>query len=444
MTAPCTGRRIRHMKTSLRTLAATVVLLFGTGLPLHAGELVSGRLYTVPETIYVNQAFEIYFELEVTFGSEVEDLRIRDFPNQPDLLTVGRLVSSSRNRTSRDGKTLDTLQYKATARCHKPFHQTFTPLVQCMLVERRNTGFFSHWQSFPKQMRLDPFTLAVRDLPDQGRPEAFSGAIGTFRLTGRLSQTEAHPGDIITLTLNLKGKGWLGEQTVMPAPAVGPMFKRYPVKELLREDAHLRTEQIFIPQTTNATEIAAVRFHYFNPATGQYEASVAGPFRLTLRDAPAEPVAQTIRMIDTVRPTTASEPPQTISIRQVNRSVRHALPLLIGGAGALAAFFIMFLLGAGRRRIAIPLALLALGVSLGAAYRIHIRADAATRNLTEQVDVRLAPARAAFQLFSLPAGTEVIPLETSASWVRIDADGRRGWIRAEALGDPTTVPKGAP
>ena len=89
MTAPCTGRRIRHMKTSLRTLAATVVLLFGTGLPLHAGEFVSGRLYTVPETIYVNQAFEIYFELEVTFGSEVEDLRIRDFPNQPDLLTVG-------------------------------------------------------------------------------------------------------------------------------------------------------------------------------------------------------------------------------------------------------------------------------------------------------------------------------------------------------------------
>lgn len=432
--------------TVRRAITSAAAHLLLAGLPLRAGELVSGRLYTVPETIYVNQAFEICFELEVSFGSEVEDLRIRDFPNQPDLLTVGRLETVSRHRTTRDGKQMDTLQYRATARCHQPFSQTFTPLVQCMLIERRNTGFFSHLQSFPKQLRLEPFTLAVRDLPAQGRPEAFRGAIGTFRLAGRLSKTEAQPGDIITLSLDLTGKGWLGEHTVMPAPAVDPRFKRYPVKELLREDAHLRTEQIFIPQTTHATEIGAVRFAYFNPASGQYEESVAGPFRLTLRDASAEPAAQAVRVIDPGRPGAASALPQTVSIRQVNRSLRHALPLVAGGAGALGAFFIVLLLGAGRRRIALPLALLALGLGLGAAYRIRVRAGDATRRMTARAEARLAPARGAARLFLLEAGAEVLPLETAAPWVRVDADGRRGWIRAEALGGGAAPPdaKGAP
>ena len=258
------GRR-NHVGPLVRALWMFPLAL-AFALPALAGEIFSGRLYTVPEKLYVNQAFEIHFELEVSFGSEVEDLRISDFPSNPDLITVGRLESTARNRITRDAQALDVLHFTATARCHKPLEHTFAPAVQCMLVERRSTGFFSHWQSYPKQKQLAPFRLRVLPLPEEGRPADFSGAIGVFRLSGRVSQTAVQPGDIITLSLELAGQGWLGA-AALPAPPATPLFKTYPVKELLREPARLKTEQVLIPQSTNAAEIAALRFRYFNPAT---------------------------------------------------------------------------------------------------------------------------------------------------------------------------------
>ena len=63
-------------------------LLLLVALPVRAGEILGGRFKTVPDALYVNQAFEIHFELEVTFGSEVEDVRITDFPNNPELITA--------------------------------------------------------------------------------------------------------------------------------------------------------------------------------------------------------------------------------------------------------------------------------------------------------------------------------------------------------------------
>ena len=80
-----------------------LLLSFALAGPALAGELFSGRLYTVPEKTYVNQAFEIHFELEVSFGSEVEDLRISDFPSNPDLITVGRLAQRRAQGASGSG-----------------------------------------------------------------------------------------------------------------------------------------------------------------------------------------------------------------------------------------------------------------------------------------------------------------------------------------------------
>ena len=66
----------------------------------------------------------------------------------------------------------------------------------------------------------------------------------------------------------------------MPTLTPSPLFKYYPAKETLREPLHVTTEQVIIPTATNATDIGAARFSFFNPAIGRYEESVAGPYRL--------------------------------------------------------------------------------------------------------------------------------------------------------------------
>ncbi len=417
-----------------RTVLCSLFSLLLLALPALAGEIFSGRLYTVPDKIYVNQAFEIHFEMEVSFGSEVEDLRISDFPNNPEFITVGRLESTSRNRITRDTQALDVLHFTATARCLKPIEHTFSPAVQCMLVERRNTGFFSHWQSYPKQLKLEPFKLRVLPLPEAGRPAHFSGAVGTFRLGGSLSQTHVQPGDIITLSLRLAGQGWLGN-AVMPTPPPSPLFKTYPVKELSREPLRLITDQVFIPQNTNATEITAIRFCFFNPVTDRYEESIAGPFRLTFKTATAAPKTEEVRVIDTAQPAPKEALPKTVSIERVNLTLHQALPLLVGCSGALAAFFVFFLLYGKHKRLAFIFGLLLLSTGVGAGYALSGKTVATTRTIIHRAEVHFAPSRAAATLFSLNPGTAVIPLENAGEWVRIDAAGRRGWIPAICLAE---------
>ena len=430
--------RLRVSPTLLKPLLCAFVSLCSAlcALPAHASEIFSGRLYTVPEKIYVNQAFEIHFELEVSSGSEVEDLRISDFPNNPDLITVGRLETTSRNRITRDAKAIDVLTFTAAARSHQPIEHTFNPSLQCMLVERRTTGFFSHWQSYPAQRQLEPFALRILPLPAEGRPASFSGAIGTFRLTGRLSQTNIQPGDIITLTLELAGQGWLGQAT-MPAPAASPLFKYYPAKETLREPLRVTTEQVIIPNATNATEIAAVRFCYFNPATGNYEESVAGPFRLTL-SREATPKAEEVRVISTIRADTASGSP---AFKQTGMTFRQAAPLIAVCLAAALGGLLFFMLYGRHSGLAFLAAGLTLTLGGGIGYTLGNRTTDATCTLAHRAEARFAPSATSASLFSLNPGTPIVPLETAGTWIRIDAVGQRGWIPAGALNGVPSSPK---
>ncbi|MEI7900710.1 MAG: hypothetical protein WCK89_10665 [bacterium] len=403
-------------------------------LPLfvQAGEIFSSRLYTIPNKIYVNQAFELHFELEVTFGNEVENIRISGIPNSPDLLTLGQLQTVSQNRIMRDKQAINVLHFTASARCHQPIEQTFQPTLLCVLSERRSVGFFSQVQSVQKQHKFDPFTLRVLPLPEAGRPAHFSGAIGSFRLSGGLSQTSVHPGDLITLSLELSGQGWMTDVS-LPAPAPSPLFKTYPSKERLREPLRIQTEQVFIPTATNATEIAAMRFCFFNPSTERYEESVAGPFRLTFTTEATAPKTDDVRVIDTAAPVTSEALPPAVTLERMNLTLRQAAPLLIGCAGALAAFFVFFLFYGRRTRLACVIGATLLAAGIGTGYALGGKTVATTCTLTHHTEVLFAPSHAAATLFALNPGTAVIPLENAGTWVRIDASGRRGWIPSALL-----------
>ena len=420
----------RHRLASLRIWAA-LLPLSALLSPAHAAEIFSGRFYTVPEKIYVNQAFDIHFELEISPGCELEDLRIGDFPNDADTITVGRLESVSRNRDTRNQQAVDVLHFTAAARCHKPIDHTFSPQLQCMLVERRNSGFFSHWQSFPAQRQLAPFQLRVQPLPTASRPTAFSGAIGSFRLTGHLSQTSVRPGDIVTLTLELTGQGWLN-QAAVPTPEASPLFKAYPAKETLREPLRVTTEQVLIPVTTNATEIAAVTFSFFNPASERYETTSAGPFRLTFAQS-AAPKTDEVRVINTAEAPAAVPTHGVLTLTHTDVTLRQATPLIAVCTSAIVGILLFFMLYGRHTRFAFLVGLASLALGTASGYALGRRTTDKTQTLTHRIEVRFAPSQASAALFTLNPATPVVPLEKAGSWTRIDAAGLRGWIPSSGL-----------
>lgn len=418
------GSRRRHTWPVLSVFSVCLFAITG-----RAGELLSGRLYTVPDKLFVNQVFELRFDLEVSPGCDIEDLRISDFPGDPNVITFSGLETISRTHGSRDGQPVDVLRFASTGRAHRPIHQTYTPLLHCTLVQRRSMGFFSQWQSYPKQLRLVPFALHVQELPAADRPAHFSGAVGVFKLTGQLSRDVVLPGDIVTLSLELSGQGWLGDARI-PAHDSGPLFKVYPQKEVLREPLRVRAEQVLIPQSTNAVELAALRFSFFNPASARYEESVAGPFRISFADARETAPEAVVRVI---APTPRNPPPVIVSVARVNQHMRHLAPLLATGLFALIAFFVFFYWYGRHTRLGVTLALLLLSFGVYSGYRLHIRPVAQQRAIVARSECRFGPSHASPVLFTLDTGEPVTLLESESGWLRVDAAGRRGWVPAEAL-----------
>jgi hypothetical protein len=85
-----------------------------------------------------------------------------------------------------------------------------------------------------------PLSIMVKDVPRDGRPDTYVGAIGHFRLEAELTPRKAKVGDPLTLTLVLRGSGSLA--AVKPPdlgkiPDIARRFKVYEATQTTDADA---------------------------------------------------------------------------------------------------------------------------------------------------------------------------------------------------------------
>ena len=410
----------------------TGLILCGLAGTLQAADLLGGRAYMAPAKVYVNQPFELRFEVVATAGSQLEDVRVGGIPKDASSLVLGQMRLGEPRRENRETGEVFIYPLTLDARALKPLEHSFEPFLSCSLVERNSRGFFSQWRSYSRQIRLGKSLLKVLPLPREGRPADFSGAVGSFTLSGALSQNAVHTGDLVTLTLSLQGEGWLGNIS-LPKPAPVKGFKTYPAKEKLHTTLKRVTEQVWIPSDPQVTEIGAVSFSFFNPRHDRYERSSTGPFKLTFLAADEPKRSEQVKVIDASSIADSAPSLSTaVTLDQVNRSVRHFRPLIACGAGLLLALFSLFAC-LGRHTVAgIVLALLFL-LSGGGIGLIFLRQNhRQTQILEAECEAYFAPSIHSAELFTLSKGAEFQPLERAGGWIRIDAAGRRGWIRMEA------------
>jgi len=118
-------------------------------------------------------------------------------------------------------------------------------------------------------------SLEVLDLPIEGKPNVYSGAIGVFNLKTDVSSTTVEAGEPITLTLNANGEGNF-DRIAAPVLTETENFKLYPPKTEFTptDDIGYRGtksfEYIIIPQSEEVTAIPSIAFNFFDPKTGEY------------------------------------------------------------------------------------------------------------------------------------------------------------------------------
>ena len=410
-------------------LAWLVALCACGALSAYGGDLPAARFHITPERPYVGQPFEIRLEVEVTPGAEVQDMRIDGIPLDA-CATLGAYRKEDRRQIRHGDRTVDIVPLVASGRAPQPVRQEFHGHLFANLVERHSSGFFSSLSSVSAAVLLDPLLVEFRPLPTANVPAGFQGAVGVFHLTGKVDPAQAAPGDIVNLTYTATGNGWLGAaQIILPQP--DPNFRVYPPQETVRdENRQLALRQVVVPMNTNATRIGVAHFPYFDPAAGVYREATAGPFQLTLVSPQAVGSVPAVKHFDVqpVPPTSAEagDAAMTATMSQAQHLVPFAVVFLL-------AVLVTVVWYEWRPRLAILAGVVVFTAGVYLCQRGSGQTRPHNREVCELATARICPSANARALFHISPGRQVTPIEASEEWVRVDFDGRRGWIPLRAL-----------
>ncbi|MBI2870302.1 MAG: protein BatD [Candidatus Omnitrophica bacterium] len=162
-----------------------------------------------------------------------------------------------------------------------------------------NDSFFAGWgrtltRSVERRLATRPISVEVKDFPQEGKPEHFTGAVGDFDITAHIDTQEVEENEPVTLKLKVFGEG--NVQTVQePKWARLEGFKYYDSgtttdvntfeQSVIGEKAY---EKVLIPQKEGSYEIPPFEFAYFDPASGTYRNKKTGGFALKVKPGPVE------------------------------------------------------------------------------------------------------------------------------------------------------------
>jgi hypothetical protein len=220
-----------------------------------------------------------------------------------DGLSVDKFPEPSQRQQVIDGEKYQVVHFQTTVVPLRSGTLTVGPanLQLNVLTQRRNSlfndPFFQHFfqddpfgtERRPMQLHSDPITLNVLPLPEEGKPTAFSGAVGRFTLQVSAAPTEVTAGDPITLRMMLNGSGNIAE-AAPPQLVNTDGFRTYETHPGKSQDGGPGSttiaksfEQVLIPNDAHIRAVPAVSFSYFDPQTRRYETARTEPIALVVR-----------------------------------------------------------------------------------------------------------------------------------------------------------------
>jgi hypothetical protein len=121
--------------------------------------------------------------------------------------------------------------------------------------------------------------LTVRAPPEEGRPAAFTNAVGRFSLSGSASPTTLRVGDTCTVTLALTGAGNLDFVTWPAFEELGRDFRVFGKSERKLPEARVLEIEVS-PKNDRVEEVPRLELAAFDPETRAYERLTVGPWSL--------------------------------------------------------------------------------------------------------------------------------------------------------------------
>lgn len=254
---------------------------------------------------YLSEPITVSYKALVSPNVGVNNIMLEDVPKFNGFWSQEIEVNSNAvSNTTYNGK-----QYKSVVLKKYVLYpqnegkNTLEPLVINMNIivpYRRNMGgMFSvmDYQNVAKTASAGSRVINVKKLPEEGKPESFTGAVGTFDFTVKPSKTELKSAESFDLVMSVSGNGNLKLFT-LPKPEFPSAFEAFDPqhKEQIQTPASGMTGKIsdtytIIPQYKGKYTIKPVEFSYFDLKTKTYKTITSNPVEINVLQGKEQPVA---------------------------------------------------------------------------------------------------------------------------------------------------------
>ncbi len=414
------------------TLLLIPVSLFISTAPVEAREARAD--FSVPRTnVYVGEKMPLKLIIRSSGAGIGSNITLAGLP-PADEISFGQFKEARVDRKKQSSnQTIERREFTTTATFHRQGRIKLSPRLRLSLIEMSRSPFGFARTRTSELLDLPPIEFNVQPLPSQGRPENYTGAIGTFSLNVSISPTNFAPGELIEITAAIAGTGNL-EQAEIRLLDSAPMFKVYDPKTIDSVPGRKQVlKQIVIPQKPSANRIPEISFSFFDPNPAEYKTLSDGPFALNYN--PAMQTEKPENLTGAIQ-----QPPPDKYEPGLSRPEKKSDSLIVL---AVSVFWIAaFILAVGARMWLKP-SLLWAGVILAAALlafpafkqKAEYLLTLKEKQISESTEARIYPAPGAAPTFRLRPGQSIKVIENRGNWAKIEATGKRGWIPASTLSD---------
>lgn len=148
------------------------------------------------------------------------------------------------------------------------------------------------YEDVPVKTKSKPISIEVIDLPNEGKPDSYNGAVGNFNFKVEVSRTEIKANDAFNLKLIVSGSGNL-KLVDLPKPSLPESFESYDPK--ITENSNSKTfDFLIIPRNEGEYNIDNLEFSYFNLETKKYNTIKANPIKINVLPPDANSTSATV------------------------------------------------------------------------------------------------------------------------------------------------------
>ncbi len=249
---------------------------------LNQGVLVTYTLYFSPR-VYINNFIPVENPTYKNFWSQ--DLPIKEYETR-------RTTFRNESFNAVDLKTVVLYPQKSGSLALDPF-----ALELYVQIPTGRRDFFGDpiMRSATKTVQAGDLSINVRDLPEEGKPLNFSGAVGDFKLSVDASRTRLEANESTQIKVRVNGKGNLKLLSI-PELSLPSALEKYDPEytddvrvNRAGMNGSVSNSYTVVPRYAGSYPVDPIEFTYFDPNSKSYKTLSSDPFDLTVEGSALPP-----------------------------------------------------------------------------------------------------------------------------------------------------------